>query len=113
MLSHAARDAASRYGTPCYLYDLARLDADAARIRTAFPDPWLRLYSLKANGLPALIDRLPAAGYGATVVSAGEIASLSERDFRRAGSRWRVSARASPSSGPRSPRHVRASRCCG
>ena len=29
--SQAARDAASRYGTPCYLYDLPRLDADARR----------------------------------------------------------------------------------
>ncbi len=55
LLSRAARLAATRYGTPCYLYDLRRLDADAARLRAAFPDPWLRLYSLKANGLPALI----------------------------------------------------------
>ena len=78
MLSHAARDAAARFGTPYYLYDLRRLDADAARLRAAFPDPWLRLYSLKANGLPALIDRLPGAGFGATVVSAGEL-SLAHR----------------------------------
>ena len=73
MLSLAALDAATRYGTPCYLYDLPRLDSDARRLRAVFPDPWLRLYSLKANGLPALIDRLPAAGFGATVVSAGEL----------------------------------------
>jgi len=72
-LAHAARDAARRYGTPCYLYDLPRLDADAARLVAAFPDPWLRLYSLKANGLPPLIDRLAGVGFGATVVSAGEL----------------------------------------
>ena len=73
VLSRAIRNAARRYGTPCYLYDLPRLDADAARLTAAFPDPWLRLYSLKANGLPPLIGRLPGAGYGATAVSAGEL----------------------------------------
>ncbi len=72
-LSRAARLAASRFGTPCYLYDMRRLDADAARLTAAFPDPWLRLYSLKANGLPPLIARLVTAGFGATVVSAGEL----------------------------------------
>lgn len=73
-LYHAAQLAARRSGTPAYLYDLTRLDADATRLREAFPDRWLRLYSLKANGLPRLIARLPAAGFGATVVSAGELA---------------------------------------
>jgi diaminopimelate decarboxylase len=72
-LSSAARDAAKRYGTPCYLYDLPRLDADARRVAVAFPDPWLRLYALKANGLPTLISRLVGIGYGATAVSAGEL----------------------------------------
>jgi diaminopimelate decarboxylase len=81
MLSLAARDAATRFGTPCYMYDLRRLDTDAARLRTAFPDPWLRLYSLKANGLPSLIDRLPPAGFGATVVSAGELALARRAGF--------------------------------
>src|SRR3712207_6960143 len=40
---------ARRWGTPLYLYDLARLRADAATLRDAFPDPWLRLYSLKRS----------------------------------------------------------------
>ncbi len=56
------------------MYDLPRLDADAAGVAAAFPPGWLRLYSLKANGLPALAHRLAAAGYGATAVSAGELA---------------------------------------
>ena len=47
--------AAKRFGTPLYLYDLTRLRADARAVADAFPDPWLRLYSLKANGLPALV----------------------------------------------------------
>jgi diaminopimelate decarboxylase len=72
-LVEAARRVARRYRTPLYLYDLPRLDADARRVAAAFPDPWLRLYALKANGLPPLIERLPAMGFGATAVSSGEL----------------------------------------
>jgi diaminopimelate decarboxylase len=72
---------ARRAGTPSYLYDLPRMDADASRMAAAFPDPWLRLYSLKANGLPALVDRLARSGFGATVVSAGELALARRAGF--------------------------------
>lgn len=72
-LTSAIPIAVRRVGTPCYVYDLPRLDADAALVAEAFPDPWLRLYSLKANGLPALISRIASAGFGATVVSSGEL----------------------------------------
>ena len=78
LLADAARRAARRHGTPLVLTDLARLDADARALAAAFPDPWLRLYALKANGLPALIRRLPDLGYGATAVSRGEL-SLARR----------------------------------
>lgn len=77
-LAHAARRAARRLGTPFYLYDRSRLRADALALRAAFPDPWLRLYSLKANGLPNLLTDLPGLGYGASVVSRGEL-HLAER----------------------------------
>jgi len=72
-LAEAARRAARRYGTPLQLTDLARLDADARAVRDAFGDPWIRLYALKANGLPAIAGRLPTAGFGATAVSRGEL----------------------------------------
>lgn len=72
-LAAALVHAAQRYGTPGYVYDLPRLDTDAGRLAVAFPAPWLRLYSLKANGLPSLISRVAGAGFGATVVSAGEL----------------------------------------
>src|SRR4051794_21707049 len=72
-LGAALEHAAQRYGTPCYVYDLTRLAGDAGRLTAAFPDPWLRLYSLKANGLPPLISRVASSGFGATVVSAGEL----------------------------------------
>jgi diaminopimelate decarboxylase len=42
-------------------------------VGSAFPDPWLRLYALKANGLPPLVRELPGLGYGAGAVSGGEL----------------------------------------
>jgi len=47
-------------------------------VREAFPNPWIRLYSLKANGLPPLIREIAGQGIGANAVSAGEI-SLARR----------------------------------
>ncbi|HYI22871.1 MAG TPA: hypothetical protein VEX62_09580, partial [Candidatus Limnocylindrales bacterium] len=44
----------------------------------AFPDPWLRLYALKANGLPGLVREILAAGFVASAVSRGEL-ELAER----------------------------------
>lgn len=72
-LAAAARRLAGRLGTPFYLYDVPRLHADASAVRAAFPDPWLRLYALKANALPALVGDLPALGFGAGAVSRGEL----------------------------------------
>jgi diaminopimelate decarboxylase len=43
-------------------------------VRAAFPDPWIRLYSLKANGLPPLVAEIAAAGgFAASTVSRGEV----------------------------------------
>ena len=44
----------------------------AAELRDAFPDPWLRSFSIKANDVPAIVGRLGDMGLGANVVSAGE-----------------------------------------
>ncbi len=71
-LAPALRAAARRHGTPLYVTDGVALDAAAETVRAAFPDPWLRAYSLKANDLPALVARLAARGFGANVVSRGE-----------------------------------------
>ena len=68
----ALRAAAARLGTPLYVTDLAAVAAAAARLETAFGHPWLRLYSVKANDLPALTSFLHQRGWGASVVSAGE-----------------------------------------
>src|SRR3972149_2578605 len=68
-----ARCGPGRGGPPAYLYDLRRLRDDAQAVGSAFPDPWLRLYALKANGLPPLISELPGLGYGAGAVSGGAL----------------------------------------
>lgn len=71
-------EAAQRYGTPSYVTDLAVLRRCAEEVRQAFPDPWVRQYSLKANDVPAIIREVTACGFGANVVSRGEWALASE-----------------------------------
>ncbi|CAN5175931.1 diaminopimelate decarboxylase [soil metagenome] len=73
-LAARLRDEVSRLGTPLFAYDAERIDAEARRVRAAFPDPnWTRLYSLKANGLPGLVSRIAGHGFGANAVSRGEV----------------------------------------
>ena len=74
-LAAAAAAAAAQYGTPLYLRDEALLDAAAAALEVAFPDPWLRAYSLKADPAPGLVARLAARGWAANGVSNGELAA--------------------------------------
>ncbi len=71
-LAPALRAAAARVGTPAYVTDLAAIDDAAEEVRAAFPDPWLRAYSLKANDVPAIVAAVAANGFGANVVSRGE-----------------------------------------
>ena len=68
----ALRRAGETHGTPVYLTDLAELDRATSAIRDAFPDPWLRQYSVKANDVPAVVTEVAARGFGANVVSRGE-----------------------------------------
>jgi diaminopimelate decarboxylase len=71
-LAGSLRDAARRFGSPVYVMSTAALEAAAAELRDAFPDPWLRAFSLKANDVPAVVARLGALGLDANVVSRGE-----------------------------------------
>jgi diaminopimelate decarboxylase len=73
----ALRRAARRFGTPLYVTDLAVLAGAALQVRLAFPDPWLRQYSVKANDVPAVITAVAGHGFGANVVSRGEWAAAS------------------------------------
>lgn len=72
-IAGALRQAATRAGTPAYVTDGATLEAAGAELRAAFPDPWIRQYSIKANDVPAIIAAAAgAAGGGANAVSRGE-----------------------------------------
>ncbi len=71
-------EVAERFGTPTYVTDVAELRRCADQVRRAFPDPWLRQYSLKANDVPAIVGEIAACGFGANVVSRGEWALAAE-----------------------------------
>ena len=72
VIADSLRGVAARYGTPAYATDVATLDSAAAAIREAFPDPWIRQYSVKANDVPKIVAAVTARGFGANVVSRGE-----------------------------------------
>lgn len=75
------RAAAARFGTPVAVTAVAALADAAAELATAFPDPWLRAYSLKANDVPAVVQRLRMLGLGANVVTRGEWAAARRAGF--------------------------------
>lgn len=64
-LAPALRLAARRFGTPVAVTDLATLEQAAAEVRAAFPDPWLRAFSVKANDVTAIVARVCSLGFDA------------------------------------------------
>ncbi len=71
-IASTLRAAGRRFGTPVAVTDATELAALARAVAAAFPDPWLRSFSVKANDVRAIVARLGALGYGANVVSRGE-----------------------------------------
>jgi len=71
-LGDVLRRAARRFGTPVAVTDLAALDDATAAVRDAFPDPWLRHFSVKANDIAPIVRLVAERGFGANVVSRGE-----------------------------------------
>ena len=69
----AAEQAARTTPTPFYLTSEADITAAASHLEAAFPDPWVRSYSLKADPLPSVVRLLATRGWGANCVSLGEI----------------------------------------
>jgi diaminopimelate decarboxylase len=67
--------AAARFGTPCFVTDVGAIATAAADLATAFPDPIVSQFSVKANDVPAVIRAVTAHGLGANVVSRGEWAA--------------------------------------
>ncbi|HEU0236842.1 MAG TPA: hypothetical protein VFR14_10420 [Candidatus Limnocylindrales bacterium] len=66
------RRAAVRFGTPVFVTDERALDEAADAVRAAFPDPWIRQFSVKANDVPGIVREVVRRGFGANVVSSGE-----------------------------------------
>ena len=58
--------------TPVFVYDVGIVAARVARFRAAFPDVDLH-YAIKANPLPALLDRVAPLVDGLDVASGGEL----------------------------------------
>ena len=71
-LAPGLRRAAARFGTPVQVTDAVTLAGAAARVRAAFPDPWLRAFSVKANDVAGIVARIATLGFDANVVSRGE-----------------------------------------
>ena len=71
-LAPILRRAGARFGTPVQVTDAATLETAATAVRTAFPDPWLRAFSVKANDVAAIVARIAGLGFDANVVSRGE-----------------------------------------
>ena len=71
-IAASLRAAARRYGTPVAVTDVSDLRRAAGVLTAAFPDPWLRTFSVKANDVRAIVGRIGELGFGANVVSRGE-----------------------------------------
>src|SRR4029078_11729425 len=90
--------------------DAVELEAAAAAVRSAFPDPWLRAFSVKANDVAAVVRRVGAPGFEAHVVSRGERARAA-RGGHAAGGRARGEPPC-PTTGSRSRAWARRTTIC-
>ena len=73
---------AERFGTPCYVYSAASVDAAYAGIDAALAGaPHFIAYAMKANSSLALLARLARAGAGVDIVSGGELARALRAGF--------------------------------
>ena len=70
------REIAGRFGTPCYVYSRAAIEARWARYRAAMGDRGSVCYAVKANGSLALLGLLAEHGAGFDIVSGGELARV-------------------------------------
>ena len=73
----ALPDIAARYGTPCFVYSRAALEAAFTEYDQAFSGlPHLVCYAVKANSNLAVLDIFARMGSGFDVVSGGELARV-------------------------------------
>ena len=76
LIGGAAADALAEAGTPVFVYDRARIAAQAARFRAAFPGIALH-YAIKANPYAPLLETMAGLVDGFDVASAGELERVS------------------------------------
>lgn len=70
----AVSDIAAGYGTPCYIYSRAALEAAFGQYRQALADcEHMVCYAVKANSNLAVLDVLARVGAGFDIVSGGEL----------------------------------------
>jgi diaminopimelate decarboxylase len=88
-LHFAGRDAeelAREHGTPLYVYDPARVEANARRLKGALEAAGVRhqmLFALKANRHPAVLSRLRSAGFlGIDACSPNEVSLALESGWK-------------------------------
>ncbi|MEW2625762.1 alanine racemase [Streptomyces sp. NPDC048106] len=82
MINDVLREAAERFGTPVYVYDLAELRRSAKDLRSQLPDSAGLYYSLKANPHPSVVTALREAGCRAEVSSPEELSVALEAGHR-------------------------------
>ena len=63
-------------GTPLFVYDRARIEAQVARFRAAFPAEVTLHYAVKANPYAPLLEAMSALIDGFDVASAGELGKV-------------------------------------
>ncbi len=63
---------ARQFGTPCYVYDDGKLEAQCRAMRSALPEARL-CFAVKACSSGAILQRIFSHGFGADVVSGGEL----------------------------------------
>ncbi|HJO05323.1 MAG TPA: diaminopimelate decarboxylase [Acidobacteriota bacterium] len=73
---HDATELARAHGTPLYVYDSARMEANLGRLRQALDYAGVRhqlLYALKCNRHPDIVARMRETGVGVDVCSPNEM----------------------------------------
>ncbi len=70
----ALKEIAAAVGTPCFVYSAATLRQHVKRIQTAFSSyPTMPCYAVKANSNLSILREIFALGFGADIVSLGEL----------------------------------------
>ncbi|HEY2578907.1 MAG TPA: hypothetical protein VGI74_21590 [Streptosporangiaceae bacterium] len=81
-VAEALAEAAVRYGTPAYVYDLDRIRGQIRHLIRVLPPGTGIRYSVKANPVRAVCRVIAGAGLDAEVSSAGELAVALDAGFR-------------------------------